>query len=286
MSTIKCPHCGKVLPSESAFCPYCMEQIKEPVAVSVPATKGNKGLPLMVLITIVLLLIVAVVVLVGFFGGKGERNGIPSDATTDKKASVTTDALDNTTSDEAIYGESTATEPQTSGNVTEITTEGVTDNTTGNVTENITEGATEGKMEGITPAEPTTEKNNSQGGQINTPTNAPQPSGCSHSYVAQYETVYHEEEGHYEDVDRSRPITMYRCPMCYKDHYSLNLYYTHFDTIHVPSYPGDPIGMFRDQYTTDIEYEYYTERIWVVDREAYDEEVITGYKCSKCGKMR
>ena len=282
MSTMKCPHCGKDLPSESAFCPYCMEQIKEPVAVSVPVTRGNKSLLFMVLITIALLLVVAVVVLVGFFGGNDKRKGLPADT----EATLTTGVSDNVISDESIHGEITTTEPQTSGNVTEITTEGVTDNTTGNVTENITEGATEGKTEGITPAEPTTEKNNSQGGQINTPTNAPQPSGCSHSYVAQYETVYHEEEGHYEDVDRSRPITMYRCPLCYENHYSLNLYLTHFDTIHLPSYPGDTIGMFRDQYTTNIEYESYTERIWVVDREAYDEEVLTGYKCSKCGKLR
>ena len=65
MSTIKCPFCGKELPSESAFCPYCMEQIKTPVAVSVPKAQKGKSTIVAAVITVAILLLVVVLLLVG-----------------------------------------------------------------------------------------------------------------------------------------------------------------------------------------------------------------------------
>lgn len=279
MSTIKCPFCGKELPTESSFCPYCMEQIKTPVTVSLPTTeeKSRKGISVMILITAVVVLAVALLTVLRFCGNNGGESPAKS---TDGSSPTVNEKVDINNSvgndgQEVVQGEPTtdASEPQASDNVTDTPTDVISENTSNTApTENV---PVNGTTQGVT-----------DNGNNNVTTTVPQVTVCSHNWVAQTKTVYHEEEGHYEDVERSRPITMYRCPMCYKDHYSLNLYYTHFDTIHVPSYPGDPIGMFREQYTTDIEYEYYTERIWVVDREAYEEEVLTGYKCSKCGKMR
>lgn len=284
MSTIKCPHCGKALPSESAFCPYCMEQIKEPVAVSVPVTKDNKGMFFMAVITIALLSMVAVLVLLRFFGDKDDRTTLPAEATVNTEETMTTGVSDNMISGEAIHGETSTTEPQTSGNVTETTTEGVTDNSTGNVIENITEGATEGKTEGITPAEPTTEKNNSQGGQVNNTTTEPQAAECNHSYVAKYETIHHEEKGHYEEVPTPITSTQYKCAVCGDMFDTLDEYYAHFDSTHI-SYPGYNVGVFREKYSEIGSVYYVTTEKWVVDSEAYD-EVITSYECSKCGKVK
>ena len=270
MSTIKCPFCGKELPSESAFCPYCMEQIKTPVAVSVPKAQKSKSTLVAAVITVAILLLVVVLLLLRFCGNEEKKNKIPAETAPTTQSSFASEGSSTT---EAVLGVTDA-EPSVNTDQSEHVGGEVT------TTQSDKPDTTERPIE----EEPSTDTVSPQGGGNTTP--QPPESVCSHNWVAQTKTVHHEEEGHYEDVDRSRPITMYRCPMCYKNHYSLYLYYTQFDTIHVPSYPGDPIGMFRDQYTTDIEYEHYTERIWVVDREAYDEEVITGYKCSKCGKMR
>ncbi len=270
MSTIKCPHCGKELPSESAFCPYCMEQIKEPVAVSVPKVQKSKSTLVAVVITIAMLLLVVVLLLLRFCSSEGKKNKIPAETASTTQSSFATDGSSTT---EAPLG-ITDVEPLVNIDPSEHSGDGAT------TSQSDKPDTTEGPIE----PEPSTDRVSPQGGG-NT-TSQPPESVCNHSWVALKETVHYDEVGHFEEVERSRPITMYRCPMCYKNHYSLNLYYTHFDTIHVPSYPGDPIGMFRDQYTTNIEYENYTEEIWVVDREAYDEEVLTGYKCSKCGKLR
>ena len=112
------------------------------------------------------------------------------------------------------------------------------------------------------------------------------PCAYGHDWIELSTVVYHEEEGHYGMVEKQRPVTMYKCPVCYKKYASLNEYYSHFDSTHKPSYSGDPVGAFRNQYTTVTGYEYYEVEEWIVDREAYEETVVTGYKCKTCGKEK
>lgn len=107
-----------------------------------------------------------------------------------------------------------------------------------------------------------------------------------HNFVAVTKTVHHDEVGHYEDIQKSRPITIYQCQICNTEFDTLNSYYNHFDNTHKPSYQGDPITIFRENYYTKSDYEYYYEKIWVVDKKAYDEKITTGYKCSVCGKTK
>lgn len=59
MSVFKCPHCNKDLPQETKFCPYCMERIKTPVAVTVVKTKNKikRNKSLIILIAILFLII-------------------------------------------------------------------------------------------------------------------------------------------------------------------------------------------------------------------------------------
>ena len=107
-----------------------------------------------------------------------------------------------------------------------------------------------------------------------------------HIWYALTTTVHHDAVGHYEDVKKSKPVTKYKCPLCYKNYDSLDEYYNHFDSVHTPYYEGDPVFVFRKEYTTVTEYEPYTVQEWVVDQKAYDETVITGYKCSVCGNEK
>lgn len=307
MSVIKCPHCGKELPGESSFCPYCMERLNKPVAVTAPAVEKhiNRQTVIMILAAIILLALVAGVVIWGLMKNTDGRekdkttDAVNGTADTVTAGDISDDTSENTTED--VTGDDV---PVSQGDMTQATPDnkGETENggyissggqvtqkapaNSDSVTEKEDKPSSGGNVTPVTPTdkndgeETTAAVNNAEG------TTGSQVTECNHSWVAVKETVHYDEVGHFEDVERSRPITIYRCPMCYKEHTSLNLYYTHFDTIHVPSYQGDPIGMFREQYTTDTEYEYYTEEIWVVDREAYSETVTTGHKCSKCGKIR
>lgn len=107
-----------------------------------------------------------------------------------------------------------------------------------------------------------------------------------HSWEKVTETAHHKEQGHYEDVKVSKKVQKYRCPMCgysASTYSTLDAYYSHFDSTH----GADANSSFnRDRYEIVEEWEYTYETQWVVDKEAYTETIITGYKCSVCGKKQ
>lgn len=113
------------------------------------------------------------------------------------------------------------------------------------------------------------------------------PCANGHSWVAQTKTVHHDETGHYETVVDAKEVTKYRCPLCGygsdNEYSSLDAYYKHFDAKH-----GDDSlsSTFRDSYEEVERWEEYETKEWIVDSEAYDETVITGYKCSVCGAKK
>ena len=113
------------------------------------------------------------------------------------------------------------------------------------------------------------------------------PCANGHSWVAQTKTVHHDETGHYETVVDAKEVTKYRCPLCGygsdNEYSSLDAYYKHFDAKH-----GDDSlsSTFRDSYEEVERWEEYETEEWIVDSEAYDEKVITGYKCSVCGAKK
>lgn len=108
------------------------------------------------------------------------------------------------------------------------------------------------------------------------------PCANGHNWVANTKKVHHDEVGHKEMVEVSPSKEWYRCPGCGNEFSSVNKYYSHFDTVHVPS---DPLIHFiREEYTHGTIPAQYEEK-WVVDKKAYDEQVTT-YKCSVCGKSK
>ena len=109
---------------------------------------------------------------------------------------------------------------------------------------------------------------------------------AGHSWKEITENIYHDEEGHYEYVEQSVRIYLYRCPMCGYNRpkfNSLGEYYAHFDSTHA----GAPdANVLRDRYDVVEDWGYETVSVWVVDRNAYTETVVTGHKCSVCGKVQ
>ena len=268
-----CPSCGKELPLESRFCPYCMEQINEPVAVSVPESKRklNKEAKIIIAVIIVLSLVLGVAIAVFLSQNNKTSNSgtVDNEDTTETTDSVEPSGEESVSENDEIIvdfnddiyitDDEQTTDKETKAEINE--TEPSTDN---NVTKEDVTKPTQ-KEETTTEAD---------------------PCAYGHKWIELTKVIYHEEEGHYGMVEKQRPVTMYKCPVCYKKYASLDEYYSHFDSSHRPSYSGDPVGAFRNQYTTITEYEYYEVEEWIVDREAYEETVVTGYKCSICGKEK
>lgn len=154
---------------------------------------------------------------------------------------------------------------------------------------------------------PSTSTNNSQS---TSSTSKPSQSGGSsssnsnvkpthiHSWVEVYKDVYHQEEGHYENVcvkdawTESVPVYEQRersiCNGCGKD---------------ITGHPWDHIeeqmlqgnlacGGYHTELkqvqvgTNTIKHDAIYEKKWVVTKPAWTEKVLTGYKCTDCGETK
>ena len=105
---------------------------------------------------------------------------------------------------------------------------------------------------------------------------------AGHTWQAITETVEHDEVGHYEQaVTGYHTVTTYKCAVCYHTFESLSAYYTHFEE-HANS--SDPlVGILRERYETSTRKEPIYGQKWVVDKKAYTEQVVVGYRCGVCG---
>ena len=281
MDVVKCPHCGKELPSEAKFCPYCMQRLDEPVAVQLPREKNKPNIKAILISAAAVIAVISLALSTVFYFRNKVGVNQPESNTVGKTDSETnetsnSDVAHNDDSNLAngfINGqnENAASSPDNSGGGFSVN---------GNVPVNTGSTATTESNS----REPDTTKTGSENNTAGTTANNPCADG--HTWVAVTETVHHDEAGHYETVEHQRTVTKYKCPVCYEKFASLDLYYAHFDSEHAPSYSGDPIRALRNQYTTSNEIETYTTNEWVVDTAAYDETVVTGYKCSICGKTK
>lgn len=67
MNTKYCPKCGKELPSESEFCPYCMTKFIETKTKKVSFEKNKKPVLLIIIITLSVLIIAGIILALFFF---------------------------------------------------------------------------------------------------------------------------------------------------------------------------------------------------------------------------
>lgn len=172
------------------------------------------------------------------------------------------------------------------------------------------------KPTGGTSGSVTSQQTTTQAPTTQTPSTTEQPSGGNqgngnggnthqHTWEAQYRTVHHDEEGHYENVcvkeayDEPVYEGHYVCNYCGLD---LDLAGTNPDTHCVKCGPpmpeddpfyipgvittlGSSYGTIRVQVDT-IHHEAVYEKRWIVDKKAYDEQVLDGYKCTTCGATK
>ncbi|WWU66764.1 hypothetical protein QJR26_18280 (plasmid) [Clostridium baratii] len=135
-----------------------------------------------------------------------------------------------------------------------------------------------------------------QGTSSNSETNTQTHShNHSHSWTPIKKTVHHKEQGHYENVlvkpawtekvpvyeERERSI----CNGCGKDITSDP--YTHNENHMLNGEKGGWHSEWKNVQvgTKTVKHEAVYKKKWVVDKKAYDETIITGYKCS-CGATK
>lgn len=83
MDVVHCPHCGKELPPEMQFCPYCMERIDEPAAVSADELRPtrqwkNPNKTTVLLTSIALCAVLAASLCVGLFRLAQAKSNLPA----------------------------------------------------------------------------------------------------------------------------------------------------------------------------------------------------------------
>ena len=130
-----------------------------------------------------------------------------------------------------------------------------------------------------------------------------QESVHTHDWVEQTKTVHHDETGHYEDVQSGtrtvvdeeawdEPVYETRavCNACGYEADSTSEINDHLDTHYDPelgysdaSYSTKRVQVDTIHHSAKTHEEPVYEQEWVVDSEAWDEEVVTGYRCRTCG---
>lgn len=107
----------------------------------------------------------------------------------------------------------------------------------------------------------------------------------AHIWNADTVTVHHKEVGHYEEQTDYVKKTKYLCFFCGYNQAGFDSMEEVLDhtLVHRGSSGYDAALPFLESLIETREvWEEVTEQVWVVDEEAYDETVVTGYTCSVC----
>ena len=117
----------------------------------------------------------------------------------------------------------------------------------------------------------------------------------SHDWVAQYKTVHHDavkqtqtvvdQAAYDEPVYSTRSVTKWVC-----NNITYNSYEEMYAAVHVDGYADKfffTTPQVEEQYQSGTKHhDAVTHQEQVVVQQAYDEQVLTGYKCSECGKTK
>ena len=118
----------------------------------------------------------------------------------------------------------------------------------------------------------------------------------THNWVEVYKDVYHAEEGHYENVlvkeawTESIPVyeEQYRaiCNTCGADITSNYIEHTRNHMLNGEGGSYKNVPMQVQVGTNTIKHDAVYEKKWVVDKAAWTEKVLSGYKCNSCGATK
>ena len=311
----KCPYCGADLQENALFCPFCMQflQNKEDLTTDLPKRRNRWTVPVLCLLVVVCLSIVGLLIhfLTGVFdnidrafapalfdgaakendadGNSGETldpdmqlpQSTPSQQSTQNRAPGTVSGM------QATIGQTEST----AGPSVDQTKPAASVPTTPTEQPTMPTGST-------TSTSPTT-----QCSHVYKPATCTTPMTCTkcgatcgtvdaqaHDWKAITAIVRHEEKGHYETVQTgSVKKIMYRCFFCsyaqpafesldaLREHMPVHSHYSTYEAM--MSRPD----LGADTYET---WEPVYEEKWIVDQEAYDETIITGYQCSICAATK
>ena len=147
------------------------------------------------------------------------------------------------------------------------------------------------------------EENNGSDGDQESREEGHKESSHTHDWVKQTKTVHHDEEGHFEDVQKDtrtvvdeeawdEPVyeTKAVCSACGYEADSTSEINDHLDTHYDPelgysdaSYSTKRVQVDTIHHPEKTHEEPVYEQEWRVDRKAWDETVVTGYRCRTCG---
>ena len=147
------------------------------------------------------------------------------------------------------------------------------------------------------------EENNGSDGDQESREEGHKESSHTHDWVKQTKTVHHNEEGHFEDVKKGtrtvvdeeawdEPVyeTKAVCSACGYEADSTSEINDHLDTHYDPelgysdaSYSTKRVQVDTIHHPEKTHEEPVYEQEWRVDRKAWDETVVTGYRCRTCG---
>lgn len=121
------------------------------------------------------------------------------------------------------------------------------------------------------------------GGDTPTP-----PPVHTHEWEEVYETIHHDEEGHYEHrcVEEAWDEPVYEtkavCKVCGKWFDTADEVGSHIEWEH----DGEGSYTAKKVITHYIHHDAVYKDVWVVDKPAWDEKKLTGYKCKTCGATK
>ena len=168
---------------------------------------------------------------------------------------------------------------------------GVTSNTNSSSTNNSQSTSTNNSQSASSASKPSQSVGSSSSNSNAKPTHI-------HSWVEVYKDVYHQEEGHYENVcvkdawTESVPVYTQQardiCNGCGKD-----ITNNPWDHIEEQMLQGNlACGGYHTEWkqvqtgTNTIKHDAIYEKKWVVTKPAWTEKVLTGYKCTDCGDTK
>ena len=127
-----------------------------------------------------------------------------------------------------------------------------------------------------------------------------------HDWVEQTEIIHHDETGHFEEVKTGtrtvvdeeayeEPVYQMKCvcSACGYEADSVDEIGSHMDSHYDPQLGYIDASYSVQEVVTDVirhpessHEEPVFEKQWIVDSEAWDETVVTGYRCSTCGAVK